>query len=72
MGVAISSELFRRCPAPKVAGQAGNGPKPFAFELGNEIIVRLTLGATLRTLGAGLGARCHRFWEIKLRPMGIW
>ncbi|CAK9087825.1 unnamed protein product [Durusdinium trenchii] len=33
-----------------VDGQAGNGPKPFAFEVGNEIIVRLTLGATLRNV----------------------
>ena len=33
---------------PEVEGQTGNGPKPFAFEMGNEIIVRLTLGATLR------------------------
>ena len=59
------------CPAvAKVEGQAGNGPKPFAFELGNEIIVRLTLGATLRTHG------CGRVWgsvlqEIKLRKWGF-
>lgn len=38
-----------RSLAAQVDGQAGNGPKPFAFEVGNEIIVRLTLGATLRT-----------------------
>ena len=31
-------------------GQAGNGPKPFAFNRDNELILRLILGATLRNL----------------------
>ncbi|CAJ1392081.1 unnamed protein product [Effrenium voratum] len=48
---------MKKAPAPGVTtgqilvdGQAGNGPKPFAFERDNEIIVRLTLGATLRNM----------------------
>eukprot|EP00439_Symbiodinium_sp_Y106_P053128 s2444_g7.t1 len=36
-----------------VEGQAGNGPKPFAFDRDNELVLRLILGASLRNLPSG-------------------
>ena len=42
------SEVPQNCV--EVEGQAGNGPKPFAFQRDNELILRLILGATLRNL----------------------
>ena len=43
-GLAFSARVAQ------VEGQAGNGPKPFAFQRDNELILRLILGATLRNL----------------------
>ena len=37
----------------QVEGQAGNGPKPFAFDRDNELVLRLILGASLRNLPSG-------------------
>ena len=50
----------------KVDGQTGQGPKPFAFELGNEIIVRLTLGATLRLFALAVGGGGVRGWDERM------